>query len=355
MSLLNFPTNPTVGQTYTIGNNTWKWNGTAWVKLTSGTDSPIIINTITNSTSTVTGSLIVVGGAGISGDVTVGGSINVGSTSTIDGSVILTAANYPEYVNLQGVTDGGNSTTNAIVITNTTNATNTQSGALIVSGGGSFGGDLWLGGTLYSAGVPVVTTSTLVESLEGGVDIRIITTQSGRLIFNNTSTLQSVTSRGSSTNQVVTFENTVYFTNDTESTSTDSGAVIITGGLGVGKRINSESVQIADTVIDSTETYINTSTTTLIDSFSAQAYRSAKYFIQVSHGIGGGAEFEALEMILLVDNMDQTYITIYGNVSNNGSLGVYTATVESSVVGLYFTPYIDTEKHVRIFRTGMKI
>ena len=349
MSLLNFPTNPTIGDTYTIGTNTWSWNGTAWVKLTSSSGSPIIINTVTLSTSTVTGSIVITGGVGV------GGSINVGGTSTIAGAVILTTSTYQDFVNLQGVTNGGNSTTNAIIITNATSATNTETGALIVSGGAAIGGDLYLGGTLYSAGVPVITTSSLVENLSGGVDIVVVSTGSGVYVFNNTSTLQTVTSRGSSTDQVVTFENTVYFTDTTESTGTDSGAVIISGGLGVAKRINSESVQISDTVIDSTETFINTSTTTLIDSFSSEAYRSAKYFIQISHGVGGAAEFEALEMILLVDNLDQTYMTIYGNVSNNGSLGAFTASVTATIVGLYFTPIISTEKHVRIFRTGMKV
>lgn len=355
MSLLNFPTNPLVGDTYTIGTNTWVWNGTAWIKLSSSSGSPIIINTVTLSTSTVTGSVVITGGVGIGGDLNVGGGLNIQSTSTIDGAYILTTSTYQDLTNLQGITDGGNSTTNAIIIINTTSATNTTSGALIVSGGAAIGGDLYLGGTLYSAGVPVITTSTLAENVGGGVDITVISTESGILIFNNTSTLQTVTSRGSSTNQVITFENTVYFTDDTESTGTDNGAVIISGGLGVAKRINSESIQIADTVIDSTETFINTSSTTLIDSFSSEAYRSAKYFIQISHGLGGGAEFEALEMILLVDNLDQTYITIYGNVSNNGSLGVFTATSVATTVGLYFTPLISTEKHVRIFRTGMKV
>ncbi len=31
MSTLNFPSNPTIGQTHTVGSRTYTWNGTAWV------------------------------------------------------------------------------------------------------------------------------------------------------------------------------------------------------------------------------------------------------------------------------------------------------------------------------------
>ena len=29
--VIDFPTSPTVGQTYTDGSRTWTWNGTGWV------------------------------------------------------------------------------------------------------------------------------------------------------------------------------------------------------------------------------------------------------------------------------------------------------------------------------------
>ena len=33
---INFPDSPSVGQTYTVGNRIWTYNGTAWVLTTSG-------------------------------------------------------------------------------------------------------------------------------------------------------------------------------------------------------------------------------------------------------------------------------------------------------------------------------
>ena len=148
-STLNFPPNPSVNDTYTIGTNTWIWTGTAWIKYTSSPNSPIAISTSIASTSTNTGALVVHGGIGV------GGSVNVGTTSTVNGAVILTTAT----VSLQVATDGGSSTTNAIHITNTTNSTSTTTGALIVDGG------VGIAGALYAEKVKIadaVLDSTLV-------------------------------------------------------------------------------------------------------------------------------------------------------------------------------------------------
>lgn len=82
MPVLNFPPNPNIGDTYTIGSRTYAWNGTAWAISTNNpstvgvfTATQTTITTSTNSTSTTSGALIVNGGVGIGGDVTVGGTI----------------------------------------------------------------------------------------------------------------------------------------------------------------------------------------------------------------------------------------------------------------------------------------
>ena len=377
MALLNFPSNPTVNQTYTIGNITYVWTGSAWIKLTSSGVTSIVVNPITESTSTVTGSVVITGGLGV------GGSINAESTSTVNGSEIITVATLNNYVNppvvtggtdtvvtsnivnsteyilvwntstLQSVTDRGNSTTNVVHITNTSNAYSTTSGALVVDGGAGIGGDLWLGGTIYSAGVPVITTTTLVDSLLAGDDITILstTTLSGNaLIFSDVSTLQSVTTRGSQTNQ------TVYFTNTAESTSSSTGAVVISGGLGVAKRINAESLQIADAIMDSGEISVNTTSTIVVDEYPVAQYRSAKYLIQIEDGTGLGAQFETIEILLIVDNAQTVYATEYAVLSSNGDLGEFAADVQNDdIVRLYFTAYQASGKVIKIFRTGMTV
>lgn len=114
MATLNFPSSPALNDLYTAGDTTWKWNGTAWAVISSGTSTPFDGGTISNalsitnstsSTSTVTGALIVTGGTGISGNVNVGGSIsgklkNYSLESNVLGNVSgstavnLTSGNY---------------------------------------------------------------------------------------------------------------------------------------------------------------------------------------------------------------------------------------------------------------------
>lgn len=374
MPLLNFPTSPNVNDTYTIGNITWIWTGSAWIKLTSSTSTSIVVNTVTNSTSTLTGSVVIEGGLGVSG------SVNIGSTSTIAGAEIITTATLDQYVKqtsifagtdtavststgnviiwntstLQTVTDRGHTTTNQIVITNVTSATGVGTGALIVSGGVSIAQDLWLGGTIYSAGIPVITTSTLVDSFVAGPDISVTATQglitgTVTIIISNTSTLQTVTTRGSSTNQIV------YFTNTTNSTSSSTGAVVVSGGVGVAGRINAESVQIADAIMDSGLVLVNTTATIVVDSYSVDDYRSAKYLIQIQEGTGSTATFETIEILLMVDNQQTVYATEYAVLSSNGNLGDFAADVQGDdIMRLYFTPYYSSPMRLQIFRTTMR-
>lgn len=127
MAILNFPQNPTNGQTYVIGNVTWSWNGYAWVKFTSVVQSTtstqisntVAITTTTTATDVSTGALVVSGGAGIQGDAFIGGTLS---------------------------------------ITTNTQSTSTVTGALIVGGGAGFQGDVWISGRLHSESVRIAET-----------------------------------------------------------------------------------------------------------------------------------------------------------------------------------------------------
>ncbi len=212
MPNLNFPSNPSTGTVYTIGNRSWVWNGYAWQLQTSVTSydpftaARVIVTTSTNSTSTNTGGLIVQGGAGINLDLFVGGNVNVRSTAS---------------------------------------STSTFTGALIVEGGVGIGGAL-NAYQVYDNGSRVVTQATLgnfgVTQLYGGEDI-FVNTVTGIVTVTNISTLQSVTSRGSSTNQVVRI------TNPTQSWSTDTGALVVTGGIGVGGAITVKTTGTIENLI----------------------------------------------------------------------------------------------------------
>ena len=186
MALLNFPLNPVEGQTYTLGTHTWIWTGSAWIKYTSSPQSPININTATDSVSTNSGALVVNGGVGVSG------SINAGTTSTVNGAEILTTAT----ITLQIVTTGGNTTVDPVLITNQTAADSTITGALIVDGGVGIGGNLYVGGEIVAQKLTIEYTTVTSVSVE--------------------------------TDDVITS------TNSTDSSSTITGALIIAGGAGIG-------------------------------------------------------------------------------------------------------------------------
>lgn len=333
---LGFPTNPSVGDRYTIGATTYEWNGTAWIIATSvvtatsiSTTGTISISNTTSSTGTNSGALVVGGGAGIGGDLYVGGNINATST----GSIYF-----------------GTGTFQQIYVVGGTSATSILTGDIVVSGGVGIGGDLWIGGALFSDGQPVLTTATFAESIQDGNDIDIVTVNSGTstfLVINNISTFQSVTSRGNSTTNVVRF------LNSTNSTSTNTGAVLVRGGIGVGGRVVSESVQIADAIFDSTKTLVNTTNATVVDTFNLTEVRSAKYLIQIDEGTGPGADFELIEILLVADNDGNVWATEYGVVTSNGYLGEFEAEVVGNVVNLYFTAYSASNKTFKVLRTGI--
>jgi hypothetical protein len=390
MTNLNFPSPAYNLQLYSIGSRTYRYStGTnSWAIFTN--DSQVVtnftstfttINGTATSTSTVTGAVIVAGGVGI------GGSINIGSTSTINGAQIVTTSTLDSFARkillyagvdiaisttvtdtstsytisntstFQSVTDRGNTTTNTIRILNTGNSTSTVTGALTVAGGVGIDKDLYVGGTVNIAntgtmvGAEIITTATYRRLFKAGTDIAIrSTTTDISLEFSNTSTLQSVTNRGTTTTNIV------YFTNTTNSTSTTTGAVVIAGGLGVAGRINSESIQIADAILDSTQISINTTNTTEIDRYPADQYRTAKYLIQVDEGMGAGAEFEAVEIILLVNNNQQVFATEYGAVRSAGDLGDFAADVQNdNFVRLYYTAFNPTSKLIKVLRTAMTV
>jgi enhancing lycopene biosynthesis protein 2 len=143
---------------------------------------------------------------------------------------------------LQTVTDRDSTTTNFISIKNITSATSTASGALIVAGGVGIGGNLYAS-AIYDAGNRVLTdNSMLVNSIVAGPDISI-NTATGNVTISNISTLQSVTDRGSTTSNIISIINTA------TSDATTSGALIVTGGVGIGGNINVHSTIQAGTQI----------------------------------------------------------------------------------------------------------
>ena len=115
----------------------------------------------------------------------------------------------------------------------TTVATNTGTGALVVSGGAGFNGDIFAK-NIYANGQLAITTATLgnygVSTITAGTDTAV-SASTGSVTVWNTSTLQSITSRGATTPSAISITNT------TDATNTTSGALIVTGGIGIGQSL----------------------------------------------------------------------------------------------------------------------
>lgn len=169
----------------------------------------------TSATSAVTGALIVAGGAGISGDLWVGGNI------------------YLDGVGLDTV-QGTTASFRNIFVTGTNVSSSTSTGAVTIAGGLGVGGNIY-GTAIYDNGVRVLTSATIgnfgISSITAGTDTAVSGSTGAVTIWNN-STLQTITSRGATTNVAVSF------TNATASTGSTTGAVTVSGGVGVGQNLN---------------------------------------------------------------------------------------------------------------------
>ena len=240
----------------------WIWNGTQWnsiVKITGpqgfrgytgsqGVDGAavdrgytgsasfdgsvqVIITNTSSSTSTTTGALIVTGGVGIgenlnvNGNITISGNIlpstpnalDLGSSSFPFKTLYLSTNTLVMGTARLGATANGAITTPSAIITGTTITTGTSSGALQVVGGVGVGGSIWAGSsmiannhygninTLFVTTYPVASNANLLIDPDG----------TGKALF-------------STSTQVLVF-------NTDTSTSTTTGAIVVSGGVGVVK------------------------------------------------------------------------------------------------------------------------
>ena len=148
---------------------------------------------------------------------------------------------------------------NKLFVSSTLTSISSITGALVVAGGVGIGDNLYVAGPIYSNGQQVLTggaggggfvgsilagpgisvssatgavtiSNTGVLALTAGTDTAISST-TGTVTIWNTGTLQTITSRGSSTNQIITI------TNSTTATSTNTGALQVVGGIGIGQNL----------------------------------------------------------------------------------------------------------------------
>lgn len=239
---MSFPSNPTNGQIALINNANYLYSTStnAWTKIaaTITATNTLLVQSTASSTSPTTGALVVDGGAGVVGNLYVGGSI-------YQNGILVSGTGT------QGLTSTG---TNApyFYISSTASSTSTTTGALIVAGGVGIGGNVDIGGNIIAGGVRSTTgPTTPVPATVGDIWYNTTNDVIYRYDFDGTtSTWVDITgpasigigSIGSLGGNNASFTSTIYVngeinTSTVQSLSTVTGALQVVGGAGIGGNI----------------------------------------------------------------------------------------------------------------------
>ena len=166
----------------------------------------------TNTISTQTGAVQIAGGAAVSKDLYIGGSL------IVNGFIISTSSQF-----------NGGTIYSDLIIKSPTASTGTQSGALVVQGGGGIGGDLYVGGAINASailqnGQPLSTNIGL--DIGPGLTGKVTTATTGVTIsLTNTGLLNLAAGTGIQISNTGTSGTT---------TITNIGVVGVTVGTGIG-------------------------------------------------------------------------------------------------------------------------
>jgi len=230
--------------------------------MTSSSGKIEITNT-TETTDTITGSLVVDGGVAIQKDCYIGKNevINgvlyekstVEATDTQTGALIISggASLDKSLVIGKNLTVKGNETiTGTIVINSTSNATDTLSGAVIVTGGISVAKDGQIGNKLTVLGNASFSKTVSLLSTEDSTD-----TLTGTLLV----------AGGISIEKSMTIGQYLKVVNTVNATDTTVGSLIVTGGMAVQNTLSTNLLNTANTVsINQTANSTDTTSGSLI-------------------------------------------------------------------------------------------
>jgi hypothetical protein len=228
-----------------------------------GVTGGVTFHNTTVSDSTTSGALVVRGGVGIGGSVNIGGWLFVDkiymSNNTTGGFYLSGSNTAHAFRNISGGLIAGISASSLTMYT-ATNATSTTTGAITIDGGIGIGMTAFVGGSLAlangsqyfgfragaSSGSFIWTLPTndgangqaLVTNGSGQLSFTTITSGSGSgTVLNGTSaTIAYYIGTGSTVLGAANFQysaTAVSILHNTNSTSSTSGALTITGGLGV--------------------------------------------------------------------------------------------------------------------------
>lgn len=367
----------------------------------STTTYAVSIANTTTSYDSSTGALTVIGGVGIQGALNVGGQIYS------SGTLVITTATINQYANqtvinagtdisvntttgnitisdtatLQSVTSRGNATDRAISITNSGTSTSTTTGALTISGGLGVGGDLYLGNNatipnvLYLGSINsrlIVNNDPLDSNSTATIFINSRTTVGdSKLVLENTALNgQSFGievggyNRSVTAGQSINEGNLTIFDNNAGVyrliLAKNTGNLIVGGNTSTGLLSSIDdgnllqvkgTISYQDTLLETRVISVNTTATTLIDSYSADTYRSCKSIVQIEDP---GVNYQLTEIVLIMDSLGNLYKSEYGIIATSGiESGTFSAEYSATIINLYFTPSVSSNKTVTVTKTAL--
>ena len=93
---------------------------------------------------------------------------------------------------------------------------------------------------------------------------------------------------------------------------------------------------------------------TVIDNFSATAWRMVKYLISIAKTSAGDNKYYATELTILIDDQDVS-VAEYGTIDNDGNIGTVSVSKAGGTVNITVTPQVGiTPITVRFARMGLK-
>ena len=316
------------------------------------------------STTTDSGALVVAGGVGIGDNMNIGGPVRIydltSATSTFSGALIVQGGAgfngdiyaqryFAEGEPLDNLFWNGGEISAPLRIRNPAQATNTYSGALQVWGGAGIGGDLYVGKSI-TLETPVETESVYFRMRNTATNGQSYTWRVGGNNFAGQA--------GANLN-----EGGITLLNDTQNilrlAITKTTGNLLVGPQtdnGVDKLQVSGSVRFGDGQLFTRSTSINNTSTTVIDSFPAANYRTAKLLVQIADGVGTNAKFHVVEIVVLVDNNGNVYKSEYGIITTGGAVGEFDVDYNiggNGLVRLLFTADEISAKQVKVVRTSI--
>jgi hypothetical protein len=251
----------------------------------------------TASTSITTGALVVSGGIGMTGSLSLNGNIKnyttgmtiEGGSSTTVGLIISGSSASTGVLTLRG---NSADTTGGVRISSTTASTSTTTGALTIAGGVGISGSLYAATIVGATGISLTATTGTVNSasrisfsnatsatnvstaaviITGGVGIGdnliVANAITSAILYGSTSAPGGLTIRANSTDttgtitfgSIVSASRQVAITEIINSTSKTTGALVVSGGVGINNDMRIGGIIQFDTTVGNINGGTNTS------------------------------------------------------------------------------------------------